>query len=73
MAVSAGLLNTHPVAPPPVCASPPASPGAGSGAMGMPMGMRSADQHFIVMVRVQSQEIEQMEQWYRQWYGTADR
>lgn len=25
------------------------------------------------MVRVQSQEIEQMEQWYRQWYGSAAR
>jgi uncharacterized protein (DUF305 family) len=25
------------------------------------------------MVRVQSEEIEQMERWYRQWYGTAGR
>ena len=65
--------------------------GMGAGPSGRgPMGQRSADAHFILMmvphhegatqhpelrrleaamVRVQSVEIEQMERWYRQWFG----
>ena len=50
LALAAGLLSAHTVASPHAWAAPPVSPGAGSGAMGMPMGMRSADQHFIVMM-----------------------
>ena len=103
-------------------AAPSTAMPPGSGLSGMPMGQRSADAHFIVMmiphhegaiamaelalqrskrpeiralaerirtsqsqenaelreleaamVRVQSEEIEQMARWYQQWFGTANR
>jgi uncharacterized protein (DUF305 family) len=81
---------------------PPSGSPAPHGWSGMPMGPRSADAHFIVMMiphhegaitmaelalqrsrrpeiraladRIrtsQSQEIEQMAQWYRKWYGSG--
>lgn len=50
LALTAGLVSSQAVVPPHTCAAQPASPGAGPGAMGMPMGMRSADQRFIVMM-----------------------
>lgn len=53
LALSAGLLSTHALASPHAWAAPPVSQGpsgAGFRTIGMPMGMRAADQHFIAMM-----------------------
>jgi len=49
-AITAGLLASSGLVPPGTGAAPVPPVGAGPGAMGLPMGMRPADQRFIVMM-----------------------
>ena len=49
-ALTAALLVSSALEPPAAAAAPGPPVGAGPGAMGLPMGMRPADQRFIVMM-----------------------